>query len=185
MTFYIAIAVISTVTFTTDLILRYMEKIRSFGMEERIHNIKGKIIPIEDFIPHNLTLAALSLMSLGISGIILKLLGMHSLVTFPITVMCGMFTNFGAVRFLRFIRRRPLPKDADLSDTPCLCTEDIDGSGYGSVEFRYNGRKYEYPALSANETDIKKGEKPVIILINEGVCFVEREDEIIGVLNEK
>ena len=185
MIFYIVVAVVSTVTFTIDLILRYTEKIRSFGMEERIHNIKGKIIPTEDFIPHNLTLAALFFMAMGISGIILKLLTMHSLVAFPIAFMCGMFTNFAAVRFLRFIRRRPLPVSADLSDTPCLCTEDIDGKGYGTVEFRYEGRKYEYPALSVNETDIKKGEKPVIVLINEGVCFVEREEEIIGALNEK
>lgn len=185
MTFYIAVTVVSTVTFTIDMILRYMEKIRSFGLEERIHNIKGKIIPIEDFIPHNLTLAALSFMALGVSGIILKLLTMHSLVAFPITVMCGMFTNFGVVRFLRFIRRRPIPATADLSDAPCVCTEQIDGNGYGTVEFRYDGRKYEYPAISANGTTIRRGERPVIIILSDGVCFVERESEIIGVLNEK
>lgn len=185
MTFYIAVTVIAAVTFTVDLILRYMEKIRSFGMEERIHNIKGKIIPIEDFIPHNLTLAALFFMAFGTVGILLKLIPLNGLISFPVCIMCGMFINFAAVRLLRKIRSKPLPKNADLSGTEAICTETIQGDGYGSVAFKYEGRSYTLPAVSENETDIRRGEKAVIILINEGVCFVERDDEVVDILNEK
>ncbi len=185
MIFYIAVTIVSTVTFTVDLILRYMEKIRSFGMEERIHNIKGKLIPVEDFIPYNLTLLALSLMAFGTAGILLKLLDLNGLVAFPVCVMCGMFTNFAAVRLLRKIRTKPLPKNADLSGIEGVCSEKIEGDGYGAVTFTYEGRSYTFPAVSENETDIEKGETAVIILMNEGVCFVEKQSEVLDILNER
>ncbi len=184
MIFYIAVTVVSTVTFTVDLILRYMEKIRSFGLEGRIHNIKGKLIPVEDFIPHNLTLAALFFMAFGTVGILLKLPGLNGLIVFPVCVMCGMFTNFAAVNILRKIRSKPLPKNVDLSGTQVTCTETIQTDGYGAVEFVFNGQRYSFPAISENETTIRKGETAVIILINDGVCIVERENEIMDILNE-
>ena len=146
MIFYTMVTIVSTVAFTIDIILRYMEKIRSFGMEARLHNIKGRIIPTEDFIPHNIT--------------------------------------FAVVRFLRRIRSKPIPKDADLSGTEAVCTVDIDGDSYGEIEFHYNNRKYTRPALSENETDIKKGEKVLVIMMNEDLCFVEKPDEVIDILNQ-
>lgn len=185
MNFYIIVTIVSTVTFTIDMILRYMEKIRSFGMEERIHNIKGKIIPIEDFIPHNLTLTALFFMAFGTSGILLMLIPLNGLIAFPCTVMCGMFANFTAVRLMRKVRSKPLPKNIDLSGTKCVCTESIKGDSYGEITFNYNGIGYTMPAVSENETDIRKGESALIIFISEGVCFIEREDEVIDILNEK
>ncbi len=185
MNFYVAVAIVSTVAFTIDLLLRVTEKIRSFGMEERIHNIKGRIIPIEDFIPHNLTLVSVFFMSLGTAGILLKLIPLNGLVCFPVCVMCGMFANFAVVRILRKIRTKPLPKDADLSGTEAVCTQTIQGDGYGEVMFSFEGRSYTFPALSENETDIIKGETAVIILINEGVCIVEKQSEMLDILNEK
>ncbi len=185
MIFYIAVTVFAVITFTVDMILRYMEKIRSFGMEERIHNIKGKIIPIEDFVPYNLTLAAFSLIPFGIVGMALKNLDLNGLLVFPVCLLCAMLTNFAAVRLLRKIRTKPLPKNADLSGTEALCTETIETDDYGTVELTYKGVTYSFPALSENETTIEKGEKAVVILINDGVCIVERDEEIIDILNEK
>lgn len=185
MIFYIAVTIVSTVAFTIDLLLRVTEKIRSFGMEERIHNIKGKIIPIEDFIPYNLTLASVFLMAFGTAGILLKLISMNGLVCFPICVMCGMFANFTVVRILRKTRTKPLPETADLSGTEAVCTQTIQGDSYGEVEFSFEGKNYVFPALSENETDIIKGENAVIILINDGVCIVEKKSEVLDILNEK
>lgn len=184
MIFYVMAAIVSTVAFTIDIILRYMEKIRSFGMESRLHNIKGKIIPTEDFIPHNITLLCLFFMALGTAGILLTLLGINALVSFPVSVMCGMFMNFAVVRILRKVRSKPIPRDEDLSGTEAVCTSPIDGDGYGEIEFLYNNRKYTRPALSENETDIKKGERVLIIMMNEDLCFVEKPDEVIDILNE-
>lgn len=184
MNFYILTTIVSAAAFTVDMILRYMEKIRSFGMEERIHNIKGKLIPIEDFIPYNLTLASVFFMIFGTAGLLLKLIPLNGLIVFPIAVMCGMFGNFAVVRLLRRIREKPLPEDADLSGLNCICTEKIYGTGYGAVDFEYLNQKYSLPAVSENETDIEKGETAVIILVNEGVCFVEKQDEVIKAVNE-
>ncbi len=185
MIFYVMVTIVSTVAFTIDIILRYMEKIRSFGMESRLHNIKGRIIPTEDFIPHNITLLCLFFMAFGTAGILLTLLQINALINFPVGVMCGMFTNFIAVRILRVIRNRPIPKNEDLSGTEAVCTSDIDGDGYGEIEFLYKNRRYTRPALSENETDIKKGENVLIIMMNEDLCFVEKPDEVINILNEK
>lgn len=185
MIFYVMVTIVSAVAFTIDIILRYMEKIRSFGMESRLHNIKGRIIPTEDFIPNNITLLCLFFMALGVSGILLTLLQVNALISFPVSVMCGMFMNFAIVRILRKIRSRPIPKEEDLSGTEATCTEDIDGDGYGEIEFLYKNRRYTRPALSENETDIKKGEKVLIIMMNEGLCFVEKPDEVIDILNEE
>ena len=167
MIFYVMVTVVSAVAFTIDIILRYMEKIRSFGMEERLHKIKGKIIPVEDFIPHNITLLCVFFMTVGTTGILLTLLKLNGLISFPVSVMCGMFANFAAVRILRKVRNKPIPKSVDLNGVEAVCTEDIDGDGYGEIEFLYNNRRYTRPALSENETDIKKGETVLIIMINE------------------
>ena len=185
MIFYVMVTIVSSVAFTIDIILRYMEKIRSFGMESRLHNIKGKIIPTEDFIPHNITLLCLFFMALGTGGILLTLLDINALISFPIGFMCGMFVNFAVVRTLRKLRSKPIPKDEDLSGTEAVCISPIDGDDYGEIEFLYKNRRYTRPALSENETDIKKGEKVLIIMMNEDLCFVEKPDEVINILNEK
>ena len=184
MIFYVMVAVIYAVAFTIDIILRYMEKIRSFGMETRLHNIKGKVIPAEDFIPHNITLLCVFFMALGTAGILLTLLEINGLVSFPIAVMCGMFANFATVRIMRKTKTRPIPKTEDLSGIQATCTENIDSDGYGEIEFTYKNRNYIRPALSENETDIKKGEKVIIIMMNEDLCFVEKPDEMLNILNE-
>ena len=185
MIFYVMVTIVSSVAFTIDIILRYMEKIRSFGMEAKLHNIKGKIIPTEDFIPHNVTLLCLFFMAVGVVGILLTLLQINALISFPVCIMCGMFVNFAVVRILRKARSRPIPGTEDLSGTEAVCTENIDGDGYGEIEFFYKNRRYTRPALSENETDIKKGEKVLIIMMNEGLCFVEKPDEVIDILNEE
>lgn len=51
MPFYVVVTVVSAVTLTADMILRYMEKIGSFGLERRFHRLHGKTIPIEDLFP--------------------------------------------------------------------------------------------------------------------------------------
>lgn len=185
MIFYVMVTIVSSVAFIIDIILRYMEKIRSFGMESRLHNIKGKIIPTEDFIPHNITLLCLFFMALGTAGILLTLLDINALISFPIGFMCGMFVNFAVVRTLRKLRSKPIPKDEDLSGTEAVCISPIDGDDYGEIEFLYKNCRYTRPALSENETDIKKGEKVLIIMMNEDLCFVEKPDEVINILNEK
>ena len=189
MTFYIVITVISLVSFAADMILRYMEKIRSFGMEERLHNIKGKTIPIEDFIPHNITMLTIYGSAFGIFGIIMKLLGLHPFVSFPMSVMFGCMVNFAVMHFIKpffvGISGDVLDEKTDIGGMPAVCTERIAGDDYGRIELTYKGRKYDFDAVSANETDIEKNDPVYVIYREDGLCFVEKQSEITDIINEK
>ncbi len=189
MTFYIVITVISVVAFTTDMVLRYMEKIRSFGMEERLHNIRGKTIPIEDLIPHNITMLTVFGMSMGIIGIFLKLLDLHPFVSFPITVMSGCIVNFTVMHFIKpffvGIAGDVLSDKTDISGYEAVCIERIGGDDYGRIELIYNDKKYDFDAVSANDTDIEKDDKVIVVYREEALCFVEKQTEVLDIINEK
>lgn len=183
MIFYLCVAVVAVCGFTADMILRYMEKIRSFGMEARLHHIKGKWIPIEDFIPHNITLLLVFLAAFGVSGLLMKLLEMNSLIVFPIAVMCGLFANFFVVRLLRRLRLRPIPEREDLSGCEAFCTEDISPDGYGKICVKWNGKRYFFTAVPANENDFSAGDRVVILYRTDGVCFIEKPERLTEILN--
>lgn len=186
MAFYVVVTVVSAVTLTADLILRYMERIKSFGLERRFHHIRGKTIPIEDFIPANLTMAAVFLLVFGIVGIILAFFKMNGFVVFPIAVLGGAFVHFFLTHFLfPRISLRPIPKNEDLSACEAVCAEPVTPDGYGSVKVTWNGREYIFPAVCANEKEIGAGEKVVILYREDGVCFVERDDRIMDIIDEK
>lgn len=186
MAFYVVVTVVSAVTLTADLILRYMEKIKSFGLERRLHHIHGKTIPIEDFIPANLTMAAVFLLSFGMIGIFLSFFKMNGFVVFPIAVLGGAFVHFFLAHFLfPRISLRPIPKNEDLSACEAVCAEPVTPDGYGSVKVTWNGREYIFPAVCANEKEIEAGEKVVVLYREDGVCFVERDDRIMDIIDEK
>lgn len=184
MTFYIVITVISAVSLTTDMILRYMENIRSFGMEEPFHNIKGKIIPVEEFIPNSLTMLSVSTLTVGVVGIILKLFDLSAFVTFPCALLSGSLMNFLIIHFIKpFIGRATkisLTKNDDISGKEAYCTERIEKDGYGKIRLSYKNKNYYFDAVSANETEILKDEKVYILYREDNVCFVEKETEIIS-----
>ncbi len=184
MIFYVIITVVAAVTFTADMILRYMEKIRSFGSEEPFHNIKGKIVPVEDFIPNNFTMLAVFFIVFGAVGIIFKALGLHSLITFPCAVLSGAIANFIIIHFLLPLIERnsknALSEKEDISGYEAFCTEKIEAEGYGRISFDFKGRTYTFDALSANGTDIAVKEKVFILYRQDNVCFVEKESEIIS-----
>lgn len=186
MAFYVVVTVVSAVTLTADLILRYMEKIRSFGLERRLHHIRGKTIPIEDFIPANLTMAAVFLLSFGMIGIFLTFFKMNGFVVFPIAVLGGALVHFFLVHFLfPRISLRPIPKNEDLSACEAICTEPVTPDGYGSVKVTWKKHEYTFPAVCANEKEIEAGEKVVVLYREDGVCFVERDDRIMDIIDEK
>lgn len=186
MIFYVIVTVVSAVTLTADLILRYMERIQSFGLERRLHHIRGKTIPIEDLIPANLTMAAVFLLAFGIAGLILTLLKMNGFVAFPIAILGGALVHFFLVHFLfPRISLRPIPKNEDLSACEAVCAEPVTPDGYGSVKVTWKKREYTFPAVCANEKEIGAGEKVVVLYREDGVCFVERDDRIMDIIDEK
>ncbi len=188
MTFYIVVTVVSAVAFVTDMVLRYMEKIRSFGMEEHLHNIKGRTIPIEDFIPYNLTMLTVFLMAFGAFGIFMKALNIHPFVSFPLSLAFGCAVNFTVMHFIKpffeSISGDALGKDTDLSGYEAVCVQRIGGDDYGRIELVYHDKKYRFDAISENETDIGKGETVYVLYREEGVCVVEKQSEVLDIINE-
>lgn len=189
MEFYIIVAVVCVTAFTADMILRYMEKIRSFGMETRLHNIKGKTIPIEDLIPHNITMLTVFGTAFGVFGIFMKLLGIHPFISFPLALFFGSMANFTVMHFIKPIIAEAsgdvLSVRTDLSGLEAVCTERIGGEDYGKISLVYKGRHYEFEAISEYETDIEKGEKVYILYRDEQFCVVEKQSEVLDVINEK
>lgn len=188
MEFYVVVTVVCVVAFTTDMVLRYMEKIRSFGMEERLHNIKGDTIPIEDFIPHNITMLTVFGMALGVFGIFMKLLGIHPFVSFPLSVAFGCIVNFTVMHFIKpfvaSVTGDELDADTDISGFDGVCTQRIPADDYGRVRIEYNGRHYEFDAISENETDIEKDDPVLVLYREDGMCVVEKQSEVTDILNE-
>ena len=188
MTFYVAVTVVAVVSFTADMILRYMEKIRSFGMEEHLHNIKGKTIPIEDLIPNNITMLTVYLMAFGAFGIFMKLMDIHAFVSFPLSLSFGCMVNFTVMHFIKpfydSISGDVLGEDTDLSEYEAVCVQPIGGDDYGRIELVYHDKKYEFDAVSENGTDIEKGEPVYVLYREEGVCVVEKQSEVLDIINE-
>ena len=188
MEFYVVVLVLSITSFTADMILRYMEKIRSFGMEERLHNIRGKTIPIEDFIPHNITMLTVFGMSLGVFGIFMKLLGFHPFVSFPCSAAFACIVNFTVMHFLKpfvaSVTGDELGADTDLPGREGVSTERIPADDYGRIRVEYNGRHYEFDAISENESDIEKDEPVLILYREDGMCVVEKQSEVLDIINE-
>lgn len=189
MTFYILVTVVCVTAFTTDMVLRYMEKIRSFGMEERLHNIKGKTIPIEDFVPHNITMLTIFGTAMGVFGIFTKLIGLHPFVGFPISAAFGCIVNFTVMHFIKpfvaSVAGDELSDKTDLSGREGVCTQAIPADDYGRIRIEWKGKHYEFDAISENETDIEKDEPIVVLYREDSMCVVEKQSEITDIINEE
>ena len=181
---YLVIAVVSLVAFTMDMLLRYVEKIKRFGLEKDLFVFHGKTIPVENFIPHNLTMIFVFCFAFGLCGIALDLMGFMWYISLFCALIFAMAVNYSEMFFIPLIKKQALPKDFDLSGMGAVVTDFISGDGWGKVKLVYKGREYLFNAVSANETDIDEGEKVTVVLENDGMLFVEREDEVFEPLKE-
>lgn len=185
---YLAIAVVSAVAFAADMILRYMEKIKGFGLEKELFAFRGKTIPIENFFPHSLTMIFAFCFALGLCGLVMELMSFGWYISLPCGVICAMLVSFLSTAVKARVRRakkEALPKKFDFSGKEAVVTDFIAGDGWGKVKLVYNDADYIFNAVSANETDIDEGEKVTVVLENDGMLFVERDDEVFDPLNEK
>lgn len=179
--FCIILLVVSAVSPTTEIILRYVLGIKNFGLEKRFFDFHGSTIPFEDFLPHDVLEILIYAFSFSVLGLILTAMTMP----WMLTVFCGMVFGclvlFGKIHWFKnsviLIKRERLPKDRPNVDDKAVCSKRIDGGGYGEIIFEYKGRGYAVNAVSVNGTDIEEGEHVTVVHKEEGFCFVEREDE--------
>ncbi|MCL2108994.1 MAG: hypothetical protein FWH20_06590 [Oscillospiraceae bacterium] len=187
--FYLIILFASAALLITDMVLRYMEKIESFGVEKKLFKLTGSTIPIEKFLPENLTMAVVFFLTFGAAGFFLELVGVR-IISLPIALMAGFFACFTVQYFaastIAKVKNKTLPKGDAAADIQGFAYEEIDGAAgdYGVVEFLYNGVEFHAPAVSANGTKIPKFEKVVIIFEENGFYFVQSILEVFEALNE-
>ncbi|MDR2532325.1 MAG: hypothetical protein LBC82_05725 [Oscillospiraceae bacterium] len=168
----------------TDIVLRYTEKIKSFGFERKLFRIKGDTIPAEKFFPENLTMAFINLLCFGTAGMLLELAGLRWFFSLPSSVMAGMFVCFMIQHTLRAAVDRFTEKTIPTGDKAAgvqgfaVGEIDNDGDGYGLIEFEYNSLTFRAPAVSANETAIPMFEKVIILFEEDGVYFVQSIKEV-------
>lgn len=179
--FCIILLVLSATALTAEIILRSVLKIDNFGLDKRFFDIHGSTIPIQDFLPHDVFDALIFAFSFSVLGLILTALTMPWMLTMFCGLIFGCLVLYGKIHLFEgavmLIKKEKLPKDRPNTDDKAICTKHIDGDGYGEIEFLYKGRRYALNAVSANETDIDEGERVIVVHKEEGVCFVEREDE--------
>lgn len=130
-------------------------------------------------------MAAVFLLAFGVVGIFLAFLKMNGFVAFPIAVLSGSLVHFfGAFSVFAYFPPSD-PEGEDLSVCEAFCAEAIEPDGYGSVRVTWRKREYVFPAVCANEKPIGEGERVVILYREDGVCFVERDDRILDIIDER
>jgi membrane protein implicated in regulation of membrane protease activity len=185
---YLAITIISAVLLSADALLRYMEKIKSFGFEGKLFKLKGETIPMERFFPKTLTMAFGWLLSFGAAGIIFEITGFNWYFSLPFSFMTAFLVCFVLQYFLKGavdkFMGRILPAGAALEGLQGFAYEDIGGADYGQIELEYNDLTFHVPAVSVNGTAIPRFEKVVVLFEEEGCYFVQSIKEVFEPLNE-
>ncbi len=181
--FYLSTAVIASVALAADFILRYLEGMRSFGIEKTFPRIKGKTIPIEQLFPENLTYLLAYLAVFGWTGLALTLAAIPWYLSVIIALCAACLANFllsyfFVSRILRIRGRSAAPKD-DLTEGEAVCTEEIAEDGYGKIRITLpNGVQTEKNAVSVHGTAVAAGETVIVLGSEDELCFVVRESEI-------
>ncbi|MCL2020180.1 MAG: hypothetical protein FWG70_10555 [Oscillospiraceae bacterium] len=180
--FYLCLTILSAVLLITDIVLRSMEKIKSFGFEKRLFKFKSETVPIEKFFPETLTTLLICLPILGAAGMILDSIGFVWYLSLPFSVMTGMLVCFALQYRLRAAinkhKDKILPRNDKAAGIQGFAAERIDGDDYGLIEFEYNDDVFHAPAVSVYGTTISKFEKVVILFEENEFYFVQSIKEV-------
>lgn len=186
---YIAMIVLSTVSGIADIVLRYMEKIKRFGLDKSFFFFKEHLIPIHRFVPNSLTQLILFVFSSGVFGLFSDNIGFTWYFSLPISFCTGSIVIYIFNSLCLTIDKKRnscvLPKGDNAAELSGTCIEKIEGDGYGKVNFTYNNHVFVKNAVSANETDIEVGTVVIAVYENDDLYIVEKYSEIFDILNEK
>jgi hypothetical protein len=168
--------------FTADLILRYMEKIKSFDFDKKLHNIKSATIPLEKFLPENLTMLFLAIMVGGATGSLYDLAGLPWYFSLPCASAGGLAVCFAvqymAENIINRIMENNLPGGENAAGLDGYCIEPIEIGGWGKVIFFHKDREFTVNAVNSAESEIQEGIKVISLYEKDGFYFVIRTDEV-------
>jgi len=188
---YLTLMIISAAFMLVDMVLRYMEKLKNFGIERKLFTFTGQTIPAENFLPLTLSMVPVFFLGAGAAGYALSFIEFEWYFVLPLSLLTGSLTCFVIQYFIRNALNRKagktLPVKMQAAGIEGFTVERIepDGDGYGLVEFEYNDVRFRVPAVSANETPIPKQERVIVLYEEDGMYFVESIREVYDVIDEK
>lgn len=188
--FYLILLILSFLFLIADLAVYLAFNMKNFGENWEILKGKNAIIDLQILFPKNLTLILMFIFSFSLCGFLLgKLLQITGFLSAPCGFVFAMLVNITAVKlFPDFFERangKKLPRGDLLNGFEGVVTEQISTEDYGRISITYNQRKYDFYALSANETTLEAGTRVVVIDEIDGFCYVEGISEIYDILEEK
>ncbi|MCL2071513.1 MAG: hypothetical protein FWH07_04665 [Oscillospiraceae bacterium] len=185
LTFYLIIFIISSLAFIADLILRYIEKIKSFDVQKKFFNLSSEGfegVPVEKFLPENLTMLVLSVMAASAGGSLLDLAGLSWYISFPCAVVCGLIICFFVQHLgdnaVDIIKRNRLPKGEKAAGLIGCCVESVEAGGWGKVRFLYKNREFTVNSACTADSGIDAGQEVIAVYEQDGYYFVTKADEI-------
>jgi len=183
--FYFVLSVVSAAAFVADMILRYMEKIKSFDYEKPLFKFKSGTapsVPIYKFLPENLTMLIVFVMTMSATGALYTILGMD----WFLSLLCGVSGGATVCFIIQYLignaidsaKGRRLPKGEDASGLDGYAAEDIEAGGCGKAVFSYNDREYEARAANSGQIDLAKFDKITALYESGGFYFAVRSDKV-------
>ncbi len=150
---------------------------------------KCKTVPLEQFVPQSIYGYAAFTLSFGLIGLALLPLNLPWYMTVPVDICFSMIVNFIGAHFLAplfidFFSGRE-PNADELSGLKAVASERIEGDGYGRVRVKYGDRSFYYDAVSVYHTDIEKNETVDVVLCENKLLFVQKENEIYKIYDER
>lgn len=179
---YFVLSVVSSAAFAADMILRYMEKIKSFDYEKRLFNLKSGIIPAEKFLPENLTMLIVVVMTASVSGAIYTVMGMNWCLSLFCAVAGGMTVCFLIQHIGRnavdSAKGRKLPKGEAAAGLDGYCVNAVAAGDWGLAVLFYNDREYKVRVAVLGEGDVSGDEKITALYESGGIYFAVRSDKV-------
>lgn len=179
--FFLVLLVVSFVALAAEMIMRSVYKLQNFGIDKYWLDFRGKTIPFEDFIPHNVSELLIYVLAFSALGLILSGLTMPAAGSLFCGLIFGFLVIYAKNHFFSDVytkaKGNALPKNRPDVDDRAVCVEGIINGGYGKIEFFYKDKRYLLTAMSVNETDIEVGEEVTVVHREKEICWVEKIEE--------
>jgi hypothetical protein len=191
--FYLILFVVSATSFAADIVLRYVENIKGFdinGKDGKLFRIKYNTIPLEKFLPENVTMLLLAVMAGSATGSILNIAGVPWYVSLPCTLVSGLalcfFVQYHADNALNAIKRNNLPKGEKAAGLDGYCSS-VFVDGAGKVKLFHKEREFEVNAgISAdNDNEIALYDKVIALYESGGHYFVVKQGDVYNGIDTK
>jgi membrane protein implicated in regulation of membrane protease activity len=191
--FYLTMTVAASAFLLLELILRYMENIKNFGIDKKLFRFTGTTIPAEKLLPLTPVMLPVFGLGLGVAGLVLMFVfpEMEWYFTLPLSLLAGSLVCFTVQHPVQNAldkkAGRALPVRMQPAGIEGFAASIInpEGDGYGLVEFEYNDTRFRVRAVSANETFIPKQERVIVLYEEDGVYFVQSIREVYDVIDEE